>query len=123
MSKQGIIHIIDKIIESVEIVQERTINTHSADEFVTSPAGMLLLDGVCMKLIAIGESVKSLDKQTNQKLLPAYSQIPWKDVMGMRDIIVHHYFEVDADIIFRTVKENIPPLLQTLKDLSASTNP
>ena len=108
MSKQGIIHIIDNIIESVEIVQERTINTHSADEFVTSPAGMLLLDGVCMKLIAIGESVKSLDKQTNQKLLPAYSQIPWKDVMGMRDIIVHHYFEVDADIIFRTVKENIP---------------
>lgn len=127
MSKQGIIHIIDKIIESVEIVQERTINTHSANEFVTSPAGMLLLDGVCMKLIAIGESVKSLDKQTNQQLLPSYPQIPWKDVMGMRDIIVHHYFEVDADIIFRTVKENIPPLLQTLKlmreDLSVSITP
>ena len=41
-------------------------------------------------------------------------QIPWREVMGMRDIIVHHYFEVDADVIFNTVKENIPLLMDTL---------
>lgn len=37
--------------------------------------------------------------------------------MGMRDIIVHHYFEVDADVIFNTVKENIPVLLEILKQI------
>ena len=46
--------------------------------------------------------------------LEVIQQIPWREVMGMRDIIVHHYFEVDADVIFNTVKENIPLLMDTL---------
>lgn len=71
---------------------------------------MILLDSICMKLIAIGESIKNLDKITNKELLVKYSEIPWKSVMGVRDIIVHHYFDVDADEIFRICKEDIPSL-------------
>lgn len=37
--------------------------------------------------------------------------------MGMRDIIVHHYFEVDADVIFNTIQENIPLLMSSLKQI------
>jgi putative toxin-antitoxin system, antitoxin component len=37
--------------------------------------------------------------------------------MGMRDIIVHHYFEIDADVIFNTVKENVPLLMEVLKQI------
>ena len=55
-----------------------------------------------------------MDKLTAGNLLIYYPQIPWREVMGMRDIIVHHYFEVDADVIFNTVKENIPLLMDTL---------
>lgn len=76
-----------------------------------------MLDGVCMKLIATGESIKNLDKLTNGNLLVLYPQIPWREVMGMRDIIVHHYFEVDADVIFNTIKENIPLLMKVLKQI------
>ena len=76
-----------------------------------------MLDGVCMKLIAVGESIKNLDKLTTGGLLVHYPQISWREVMGVRDIIVHHYFEVDADVIFNTVKENIPVLLEILKQI------
>nr|WP_260458316.1 HepT-like ribonuclease domain-containing protein [Bacteroides salyersiae] len=76
---------------------------------------MSLLDGICMKLIAVGESIKNLDKITNNQLLPRYPHIPWREIMGMRDIIVHHYFEIDADVILITVQDGIPSLLATIK--------
>jgi uncharacterized protein with HEPN domain len=49
-----------------------------------------------MVIIALGEAVKTLDKLSDKKLLPTYPSIEWKKVMGARDIIAHHYFEVDA---------------------------
>ena len=100
-----VLHLLDKVIESLEVIQQRTENIHCTNDFLDSATGTLLLDGVFMKLIATGESIKNLIY---------YPQIPWREVMGMRDIIVHHYFEVDADVIFNTVKENIPLLMDTL---------
>jgi uncharacterized protein with HEPN domain len=70
-----------------------------------------------MKLFAVGEEVKSLDKKTNKALLPLYPAIIWKDVMGMRDIIAHHYFEVNADKILDTLRNDIPLLLKTIKQI------
>ena len=109
-----VLHLLDKVIESLKVIQQRTENIHCTNDFLDSATGTLLLDGVCMKLIATGESIKNLDKLTAGNLLIYYPQIPWREVMGMRDIIVHHYFEVDADVIFNTVKENIPLLMDTL---------
>ena len=68
------------------------------------------LDAACMVLIAIGESVKTLDKLTEKKLLPTYPSIEWKGVMGVRDVIAHHYFEVDPDAVFDIISNDIEPL-------------
>ncbi|CCZ08980.1 HepT-like ribonuclease domain-containing protein [uncultured Culturomica sp.] len=112
-----VLHLLDKVIESIRIIQQRTESIHCVNDFLDSETGTLLLDGVCMKLIASGESIKNLDKLTAGNLLVYYLQIPWREVMGMRDIIVHHYFEVDADVIFNTVQESIPPLLEVLEQM------
>ena len=117
MYDKKVLHLLDKIIESVEVILERTETVDSVNAFLDSSTGTLLLDVVCMKLIAVGESIKKLDKLTTGGLLVHYPQISWREVMGMRDIIVHHYFEVDADVIFNTVKENIPVLLEILKQI------
>lgn len=61
-----------------------------------------------MLLIVIGESVKRIDKVTNKELLSFYPEIDWKGVMGMRDIIAHHYFDIDASIVFDVIKNNLP---------------
>lgn len=62
------------------------------------------LDAICMQLIAIGEALKNLDKITNDSLLPNYPQIDWKKVKGMRDIISHHYFDIDAEAIYTCLR-------------------
>lgn len=112
-----IVHLLERIAEQLEIIMGRCHNIHCVDDFLDSPEGMSLLDGVCMKLIAIGESIKNLDKLTGRNLLINYPQISWREVMGMRDIIVHHYFEIDADVIFATVRENVPQLLDMIQQM------
>ena len=113
-------NVIGQIIETIHIVQKRTKNINTADDFTSSEEGMMVLDSVCMKLAAIGESIKNLDKITNNQLLYHYKQINWKQAMGMRDIIVHHYFDIDAEVIFKTLIEDIPDLLIVLERIHST---
>ena len=57
---------------------------------------MFVLDGVCMKLIFIGESVKTIDKLSEGELFSLYPVIPWKEIMKLRDVIAHHYLKIDV---------------------------
>ena len=109
-SKSIAIDILEDILSAIERVEERTKDIQTIDDFLCSSSGMVLLDATCMLLIAIGESLKNLDKTTEGKLLPTYPSIPWKNVKGMRDIIAHHYFDVDAGQILWIVKNEIAPL-------------
>ena len=68
----------------------------------------------CMMIEAIGESIKKIDRNTNRSLLPLRPEIPWKQVMGMRDHIAHGYFDIDAELVFQTVKNNLKPLLDAV---------
>ena len=96
-------------------LQERTVQIHTVDDFLLSPFGMEKLDAACMVLIALGEAVKTLDKLTNKELLPTYPDVEWKKVMGTRDIMAHHYFEVDADEVFSIVKNDLEPLKKAIE--------
>ena len=111
IDKVAIVYEILKNIDTaISRLEERTKNISSVDDFLLSPSGMEKLDAACMVLLAIGESVKTLDKHTNRQLLPTYPIIDWKGVMGIRDIIAHHYFEVDPDAVYNIIKNDIAPL-------------
>ena len=103
------------ILSAIERLQERTSWIHDVDDFLGSSDGMILLDATCMLLIAIGESLKNLDKVTEGKLLPTYPSIPWKQVKGMRDIISHHYFDVDPAQVLWIMMNEITPLKTAIK--------
>ena len=113
-SKGIALDILEDILSAIGKVEERTKNIHSIDDFLGSSSGMVLLDATCMLLIAIGESLKNLDKTTDGLLLPTYPSIPWKNVKGLRDIIAHHYFDVDASQILWIIKNEISPLKQAI---------
>ena len=70
-----------------------------------------------MLLIAIGESLKNIDKITNDSLLSAYPEISWKGAKSMRDIISHQYFSIDAEIIFNVCDKNIENLHNTISKI------
>ena len=105
---------LNNICIAITRLEERSLNIHSVNDYLLSPSGMEKLDAACMVLIALGESVKTLDKLTEKKLLPTYPSIDWKGVMGVRDIIAHHYFEVDPDAVFNIVKNDLAPLKQAI---------
>lgn len=107
-----------KQIESAILrIMQRTQEVSCADDFLLSPFGMEKLDSVCMLLIAIGEGLKNIDKQTEGKLLPLYPSVPWRDIKGMRDIIAHHYFDIDADEVYNIVSQELQPLLEGIRFL------
>ena len=95
-------------------LQDRSVGINSVNDYLMSPTGMEKLDAACMVLIALGESVKTLDKLTEKKLLPTYPSIDWKGVMGVRDVIAHHYFEVDPDAVYDIIKNDLEPLKKAI---------
>jgi Uncharacterized conserved protein len=111
------IEILKRVEESLREVIAWTEHIKQADDFAANNEGVILLNAVCMKLIAVGEEVKAIDRRTDGKLLSKYDEIPWKDVMGLRDIIAHHYFDVDAGEIFTVIRTDIPPLLKVINKM------
>lgn len=106
---------LQKIKTMLELIIERANVVKTPDDFLHSSGGMMRLDAICMNLIALGETVKGLDKQTNGQLLKNYPDVYWRGVMGMRDKISHHYFEIDTDVVFRTLEEDIPKMKRVVE--------
>lgn len=88
-----------KIEQTVDRVIANSEQITSYNYYYLSPSGMERLESTCMLLIAIGESLKGIDKLTNKELLLRYPEVDWKGAMGIRDIIAHHYFDLDAEVV------------------------
>jgi len=108
-----------KIRIAIETILERAAVVSDPNELLTFPSGMMRLDAICMNLIALGEAVKGLDKQTHGELLPRYPEVYWNGVMRMRDKIAHHYFEIDTDVVFRTIQEDVPQMKDVINRMIA----
>ena len=90
------------ILEAIEKIERYTIAV-KLNEFL---ADTLIQDGTVRQIEIIGEAAKKiLDKIKNKN-----SEIPWKKIVGMRDKLIHGYFGVDLDAVWKTIKEDIPTL-------------
>ena len=113
--------VITQILTAIGRIERRAARITRASDFVSSDAGFDMLDSIAMMLIAIGESCKNLDKITGGELLARYPDVDWKGAKGMRDVISHHYFDINPDIVLSVCRKQIPVLRKTfeamLKDL------
>ncbi|HDR16332.1 MAG TPA: DUF86 domain-containing protein [Desulfobacteraceae bacterium] len=91
--REPVLEVLSQIYQSTQKIIRRCEPIECAADFTGSDNGMEKLDAVCMQLIAIGESLKNLDKITGHSLLSEYPQVEWKKAMGLRDIISHHYLD------------------------------
>jgi len=69
------------------------------------------VDAVVRNLEIIGEVASNMPKIIRTK----YKKIPWKDIVGMRNLIIHEYFGVDLDIVWETIKKRVPELKKELR--------
>ena len=107
-----ILSTLEDIKISLELIIQRCKTIDSSDDFLNDEDGLLKLDSISMRLIAVGEGFKNIDKLSDNKLLINYSSIPWKQVKGIRDILSHHYFDLDAETIFEICQNDIHKLLE-----------
>jgi len=67
-------------------------------------------------LMIIGEAVRAIDPAMRQK----YPSIPWRQIAGMRNILVHDYFRINQEIVWETVEKHVPPLKEELEKILLS---
>jgi len=108
-----ILSTLEDIKYSLDLIISRCEKINSSDDFLKDDFGLQKLDSISMRLIAIGEGFKNVDKLSNRELLENYPNIPWKQVKGIRDILSHHYFDLDAETIFDICENSLDELLST----------
>ncbi len=96
---------IDTSIESIEkFIQGMTFDQFLNDDKTSS--------AVIRKFEIIGEASKSIPEELKKK----YPQIPWKDIAGMRDKLIHAYSRVDLSLVWKTILKRLPELKSFIND-------
>lgn len=113
--KEQVLSVFMQIEKAIEQLQEWNSNIHSANDYYLSPGGMQTLAASCMLIEAIGEGVNKIHRITEKQLLPKRDDIPWEDIIGLRNHIAHGYFDIDGDIVFSVVKEDLVSLLEAVR--------
>ena len=75
-----------------------------------------LLSACCYQIAVIGEAVKRVSPATRGK----HPEVPWKDIAGMRDRLIHGYDSVDVDELWKTATEDVPALLEQVRTILAA---
>lgn len=91
---------LEHVLEAIQLIEDY-VEKSSESEFRKHRA---LQDSVIRRLEVIGEAVKNLPNSFKLK----HSEIPWKQIAGMRDILIHEYFDVDLSLTWRVVKQELP---------------
>ncbi len=103
------------IEETLQQLIEWNLKVTTVNDFAVSPSGMQLLAADAMLISAIGEGINKIDSKLPDFLTTEFPQIPWREIVGMRNHIVHGYFDLNADIVFDVVKKDVPLLLPIIQ--------
>ena len=98
-------HILDSINDIEEYTKGISENNFSKNKLVH--------DAVILQIGIIGEAVKHLSSDFRK----LHKDVPWKKIAGMRDKVIHDYFEVDIDAVWLTVEKEIPKLKEKVKEI------
>ena len=102
------------IKRAILMLQEWNEGVESADEWLSSTYGMQKLAGNAMMVEVIGEEVKKVEKRLGTEFLNLRPEIPWREVMGMRNHIAHGYFDINELYVFSVIKNDLSPLLEAI---------
>ncbi len=109
MSRRNAKLYIDDIIASIDRIEEY-IKGIGFEEFVRDQK---TIDAVVRNLLVIGEAAKNMPDETRRK----HPDLPWFEIIGMRNKVIHEYFGVKEDVLWKTIKDDLPEFKNQIKSL------
>jgi uncharacterized protein with HEPN domain len=109
MSSRDYLLFLHDMVESCHRVQIYTAGLTESNFL----ADHLVYDATLRNLEIIGEACKQIPTAVREQ----YPHIPWRKISGMRDIVIHHYFGIDQEVIWSVVVTEIPQLKEQLQTI------
>jgi len=97
---------IKDIIQAIEKIESYT-EGFSFNKFTSDTK---TIDAVLRNLSVIGEAANNISEETKE----AFKDVPWTEIIGMRNKMIHEYFGVDEEILWKTIKEDLPVLKEQI---------
>ena len=108
MARSGKLYLRD-ILEAINKIETYTKGL----SFKDFSGNKIVIDAVIRNLEIIGEAAKNL----SIRIKSFHKEIPWKEMAGMKNKVIHEYFGVDLEIVWKTIKYSLPALTKPLKDI------
>ncbi|MDD5051629.1 MAG: DUF86 domain-containing protein [Sulfuricurvum sp.] len=117
MDKKSAQELLEFIAESIQIIKKRMSVIKSIDDFLDTDEGQEKLDSILMRIQAIGEATKNLNKR-NAELLEKYrDNTYWSQVIKTREVISHHYIDINAEIVFDIATNKLDDLYSVVNTI------
>ena len=110
MDKANNKELLQFILESISLIKKRFDGILNSDDFLASDDGLMRLDAISMRLQSIGEALKNIDKRDREFLLEIADKTYWSNIIKTREIITHHYIDIDSETIFMICDEKLDDL-------------
>lgn len=110
MDKANNKELLQFILESIFLIKKRFDGILNSDDFLASDDGLMRLDAISMRLQSIGEALKNIDKRDRKFLLEIADKTYWSNIIKTREIITHHYIDIDSETIFMICDEKLDDL-------------
>ena len=107
-NKRSLLLYLEDISVSIQNI-ENYVNDITEQEFITNQEKQ---DAVIRRLEIIGEAVKKSPENIRGK----YTEVPWRQISGMRDVVIHEYFGVSSTLIYKTATSDLSLLKETIID-------
>lgn len=117
MDKANIIELLRFVLDSIQMIKKRFEGIGCSDDFMQNEDGMTKLDAISMRLQSIGEALKNIDKRDRDFLLEVAEKTYWSNIIKTREIITHHYIDIDSETIFMICDEKLDELEQKVLSL------
>lgn len=101
---------LNHILDSIEWIEKDIAGLSRKEFFENVP----IQDAVFRRLEIIGEATRNLNIDFRQN----YPDVPWKKIAGMRDKLIHDYFDVDLELVWEVVKKDMPELYKYIQKIN-----